>query len=143
MAECDELVVPALPVNNNNLPSFSSPSWRFGKRHILLMLGFLGFANVYALRVNLSVALVAMVNSSFADSNSEAKSHKCGRIVQVSKIFGFETVQLLRWFEKVRWLSSRGKITFQIGINVSTGIVSSPTASSFFKNPGNVYKPKG
>lgn len=26
------------------------------------MLGFLGFCNVYALRVNLSVALVAMIN---------------------------------------------------------------------------------
>jgi ACS family sodium-dependent inorganic phosphate cotransporter-like MFS transporter 5 len=27
-------------------------------------MGFLGFANVYAMRVNLSVAIVAMVNSS-------------------------------------------------------------------------------
>lgn len=32
-------------------------------RHILGILGFLGFANVYAMRVNLSVAIVAMVNS--------------------------------------------------------------------------------
>ncbi|XP_017774631.1 PREDICTED: putative inorganic phosphate cotransporter isoform X1 [Nicrophorus vespilloides] len=31
-------------------------------RHILGILGFLGFANVYAMRVNLSVAIVAMVN---------------------------------------------------------------------------------
>lgn len=33
-------------------------------RHILGILGFLGFANVYAMRVNLSVAIVAMVNQS-------------------------------------------------------------------------------
>lgn len=32
-------------------------------RHILGLLGFLGFANVYAMRVNLSVAIVAMVNN--------------------------------------------------------------------------------
>lgn len=32
-------------------------------RHILGILGFFGFANVYAMRVNLSVAIVAMVNS--------------------------------------------------------------------------------
>ncbi|KAL3272355.1 hypothetical protein HHI36_013834 [Cryptolaemus montrouzieri] len=31
-------------------------------RHVLGILGFLGFANVYAMRVNLSVAIVAMVN---------------------------------------------------------------------------------
>lgn len=31
-------------------------------RHILGFMGFLGFANVYAMRVNLSVAVVAMIN---------------------------------------------------------------------------------
>lgn len=35
----------------------------FGKRHLLAVLAFLGFFNVYCLRVNLSVALVAMVNN--------------------------------------------------------------------------------
>lgn len=32
-------------------------------RYILGILGFFGFANVYAMRVNLSVAIVAMVNN--------------------------------------------------------------------------------
>lgn len=32
-------------------------------RTVLGIMGFLGFANVYAMRVNLSVAIVAMVNS--------------------------------------------------------------------------------
>lgn len=34
----------------------------WGTRYTLVLLGFLGFANVYAMRVNLSVAIVAMVN---------------------------------------------------------------------------------
>ncbi|XP_045101821.1 putative inorganic phosphate cotransporter isoform X2 [Portunus trituberculatus] len=40
------------------------PEGLFGTRHVLGLMGFLGFANVYAMRVNLSVAVVAMVNSS-------------------------------------------------------------------------------
>ncbi|CAL4102694.1 unnamed protein product, partial [Meganyctiphanes norvegica] len=35
----------------------------YGKRHQLVLLGFLGFAVVYAMRVNLSVAIVAMVKN--------------------------------------------------------------------------------
>lgn len=34
-----------------------------GKRYLVAFLALLGFANVYALRVNLSVALVAMVTN--------------------------------------------------------------------------------
>lgn len=33
-------------------------------------MGFLGFANVYAMRVNLSVAIVAMINSTTVPNNS-------------------------------------------------------------------------
>lgn len=46
------------------IPPLSLPAdGRFPKaRHILGFLGFLGFANVYAMRVNLNVAIVAMVN---------------------------------------------------------------------------------
>jgi len=35
----------------------------WGYRHMLAFLAFLGFFNVYCLRVNLSVAMVDMVNS--------------------------------------------------------------------------------
>ncbi|CAB3999987.1 sialin-like [Paramuricea clavata] len=60
------------------LPSnISREANRFGKRHILVLLGLLGFINVYALRVNLSVALVAMVNSTYTNQNSEVSSHEC------------------------------------------------------------------
>ena len=34
-------------------------------RHVLTALAFFGFINIYCLRVNLSVALVAMVNTSY------------------------------------------------------------------------------
>lgn len=43
------------------------------KRYIISILALLGFCNVYALRVNLSVALVAMVTNSTV-SNSEGKN---------------------------------------------------------------------
>ena len=35
----------------------------FGQRHLFATLGFLGLATVYMMRVNLSVAIVDMVNS--------------------------------------------------------------------------------
>ena len=37
---------------------------------ILAIMGFLGFANVYAMRVNLSVAIVAMVNNTAIARNT-------------------------------------------------------------------------
>lgn len=39
-------------------------------RQILGLMGFLGFANVYAMRVNLSVAVVAMINETAIPSTS-------------------------------------------------------------------------
>ena len=48
-------------IYNKLILSYKGP-W-IGVRHIFAFLGFLGFVNVYAMRVNLSVAIVAMVNS--------------------------------------------------------------------------------
>ena len=44
-------------------------------RHVLVFLAFLGFVNVYALRVNLSVAIVSMVKP-IADE-SDATANEC------------------------------------------------------------------
>ena len=41
----------------------------FQARHALAVMAFLGFFNVYCLRVNLSVALVAMVNSTSSENS--------------------------------------------------------------------------
>ncbi len=45
-------------------------------RHVMTFMAFLGFFNVYALRVNLSVALVAMVNQTVNDTGN-ATSDEC------------------------------------------------------------------
>lgn len=43
-----------------------APGWRFWRhrRYVVAAMAFLGFFNVYALRVNLSVAIVAMSTAS-------------------------------------------------------------------------------
>ena len=43
---------------------------RWGSRHTFVLLSFLGFANILAMRVNLSVAIVAMVSSSHRKNNT-------------------------------------------------------------------------
>ncbi|GFN92514.1 vesicular glutamate transporter 3 [Plakobranchus ocellatus] len=49
----------------------------FGARHTLTLWAFLGFVNLYAMRVNLSVAMVAMVNSnSTSESNASVGLQK-------------------------------------------------------------------
>lgn len=46
-------------------------------RQVLGLMGFLGFANVYAMRVNLSVAVVAMINSTAIPSDLTNDSDVC------------------------------------------------------------------
>ncbi|XP_035828102.1 sialin [Aplysia californica] len=51
----------------------------FSCRHILALMAFFGFVNVYALRVNLSVALVAMVNNTGTDKagHNDTRDGEC------------------------------------------------------------------
>ena len=46
----------------------------FGARHMFALMGFLGFVNVYAMRVNLSVAIVVMVNNTNNDNQGNGTS---------------------------------------------------------------------
>lgn len=46
-------------------------------RYLLALLSSLGFCVVYALRVNLSVALVSMVNSTYANANADSSNPEC------------------------------------------------------------------
>ena len=58
-----------------------------------LSAGFLGFCNVYAMRVNLSVAIVAMVNSSAnSNINSSSSNRKQDRISMLISFRGFFTL---------------------------------------------------
>jgi hypothetical protein len=44
-------------------------------RYVMAFMGFLGFANVYAMRVNLSVAIVAMVNNTAIPKANDSDSN--------------------------------------------------------------------
>ena len=48
-------------------------------RYALAILSCSGFCVLYLLRVNLSVALVAMVNSTYADAKASANNPECQR----------------------------------------------------------------
>ena len=51
----------------------------FPCRYTLAILSSAGFCVVYLLRVNLSVALVAMVNSTYANAKASAHDPECQR----------------------------------------------------------------
>ena len=55
-------------------------------RYTLAILSCMGFCVVYLLRVNLSVALVAMVNSTYADANADSHNPDCDRNVSKSAL---------------------------------------------------------
>lgn len=48
-------------------------------RHVLAVMAALGFAVVYALRVNMSVALVEMVNQTYVDAHGTSIDPECKR----------------------------------------------------------------
>jgi len=49
----------------------------WGVRHTFVFLGFLGFANVYAMRVNLSVAIIYMVNNTAIPHDNVSSAGSC------------------------------------------------------------------
>lgn len=55
----------SLYTNSNEIVEAVPLSWKFWKkrRYVVVFLAFLGFFNVYSLRVNLSVAIVAMTEN--------------------------------------------------------------------------------
>ena len=46
-------------LNDQNVVIETVPFWR-KRRYLIVLMGFLGFINIYTLRINLSVAIVAM-----------------------------------------------------------------------------------
>ena len=51
-------------------------------RYVVAAMMFLGFVNVYILRVNLSMALVVMVNDSSSNNSDKIQPHPVGLLVK-------------------------------------------------------------
>lgn len=60
-------------IYNKLIHSSKRPS--YGVRHIFALFGFLGFVNVYAMRVNLSIAIVSMVNNTNQNEGIQRINH--------------------------------------------------------------------
>ena len=63
-----------IQIYNQLISSYTGPC--IGVRHIFAILGFMGFLNVYAMRVNLSVAIVAMVNDT-SEAGKNISENSC------------------------------------------------------------------
>lgn len=61
--------------NNNGEPQ--KPDQKFGTRHYIVFMLFLGMANAYVMRTNMSVAIVAMVNQTAIDKDAEEFDDEC------------------------------------------------------------------
>lgn len=78
---------PFLPEDHDAAPLL--PKVRFPScRLVLLVMGFLGFVNVYCLRVNLSVALVAMVKQPYANISRNNSGNNSGTVLMSSESTG-------------------------------------------------------
>ena len=74
-------------------------------RYALAILSCAGFCVVYLLRVNLSVALVAMVNSTYANAKASAHDPECQRNTSKSSLEKVSTLVLV-------FLSKRALLAF-------------------------------
>ena len=61
----------------NLIDTLAFPITGCGTRHVFAILAYLGFINIYALRISLSVALVAMVNSTKSQSENSSAADEC------------------------------------------------------------------
>uniref|UniRef100_A0A1B6KXM8 Putative inorganic phosphate cotransporter n=1 Tax=Graphocephala atropunctata TaxID=36148 RepID=A0A1B6KXM8_9HEMI len=55
------------------------PKEWLGRRHFVTMMLFLGMANAYVMRTNMSVAIVAMVNQTALPRDATVETDECGR----------------------------------------------------------------
>ncbi|KAG5678081.1 hypothetical protein PVAND_007783 [Polypedilum vanderplanki] len=101
----------------------TAPFWK-KKRYLVVLLAFFGFFNVYALRVNLSVAIVSMTevreihheNNTVIEEQYFNWSSKQKGLVLSSFFYGYITTQFMGGY-----LASRygGNLIFGIGIGVT------------------------
>lgn len=99
------------------------PFWR-KKRYLIVLLAFFGFFNVYALRVNLSVAIVAMTENrtiEHSDGSVSYEQHfdwssKQKGLVLSSFFYGYITTQFAGGYLGLRY---GGNKIFAIGIGIT------------------------
>ncbi|KAL0280109.1 UNVERIFIED_CONTAM: hypothetical protein PYX00_001499 [Menopon gallinae] len=97
--------------------------WRYPRRYLISLVAFLGFCNLYALRVNLSVAIVAMTtNKTFSNGTiSEAAEFDWNPdiqgIVLSSFFYGYIVTQIPGGFLAATY---GGKRFFGIGVAVTS-----------------------
>ncbi|VDO53348.1 unnamed protein product [Haemonchus placei] len=58
-----------LKTDENDSLDLGPPKWRLARRHFVAALALLGFANIYAMRANLSVAIVEMTTGTDKEVN--------------------------------------------------------------------------
>ncbi|RCN51020.1 hypothetical protein ANCCAN_02807 [Ancylostoma caninum] len=68
-----------LKTDENEQQYLGPPKWRLARRHFVAALALLGFANIYAMRANLSVAIVEMTTGTNKEINGTSV-HSLGRI---------------------------------------------------------------
>ncbi|XP_050307576.1 sialin-like [Anthonomus grandis grandis] len=111
----------------SNFEPAEPPSWQFWKRrrYVVATMAFFGFFNVYTLRVNLSIAVVAMTQNRFETLENGTKislgpefewSNELQGYILSSFFYGYMATQLLGGY-----LSAKlgGKIIFVGGVTVT------------------------
>ena len=87
---------------SNNYNNLIAVPWWTSSRLGLAVLGFFGFINVYALRVNMSVAIVCMVNKTAIQTNSSKQQSQqsdigCGLVSATSNTSETFTFDVCIW----------------------------------------------
>eukprot|EP00038_Savillea_parva_P007854 m.172914 g.172914 ORF g.172914 m.172914 type:complete len:545 (+) comp13610_c0_seq1:313-1947(+) len=104
---------------DNNLASTSDNAHGWGKRHVVVLLGFIGFFNVYAMRVNLSVAALSMTEEYRWCGHNVTGGTNCETTGTVlgSFFYGYICTQILGG-----WLATRfgGKHVYGVGVLVTS-----------------------
>lgn len=59
-----------------------------GSRHIVTFMLFLGMANAYVMRTNMSVAIVAMVNHTAITESHDEYPNECGIVTNINSTEG-------------------------------------------------------
>ncbi|KAL1494699.1 hypothetical protein ABEB36_010257 [Hypothenemus hampei] len=130
MVLSDEKKCPKFYGINQDIPKRNQPSWKFWKkrRYIVACLAFFGFFNVYALRVNLSIAIVAMTQERFEVLENGTKitlepefdwSNEMQGYILSSFFYGYITTQLLGGYLATKF---GGKTIFGTGIAVTAAL---------------------